>query len=342
MKKILYIGNNLKNSKSNVSGIQILGPLLESEGHVVYYASSKANKLLRLLDMITSCLWYSKKVDVVLIDTYSTQNFYYAWVIGLICRRYKLPYMPILHGGDLPKRLQSHPSKSDTLFNNAICCIAPSLYIKEAFEQKGYRPIVYIPNAIEMVNYPISKKTFEIPKLLWVRSFSKIYNPTLAISVLKSLQDRFPEAELCMVGPDSDGSLKAVIDLANELHVAVKITGKLTKTEWIHLSKDYNIFINTTNFDNMPVSVIEAMALGLPVVSTNVGGMPYLITNQREGILVNPDNVLDMVNAIQGVMSDRLKREEIIRNARLKAEQLDWKHIKKQWIDILEQENDEF
>lgn len=342
MKKILYIGNNLKNRKSNVSGIQILGPLLEREGYAVYYASSKSNKALRLLDMITSCLRYSKKVDVVLMDTYSTQNFYYAWIIGLICRRHKLPYLPILHGGDLPKRLHAHPRKSASLFNNAMSCIAPSLYIKEAFEQKGYRRLIHIPNAIKLVDYPISKKTFEVPKLLWVRSFSEIYNPKLAITVLKSLQNKFPEAELCMVGPDSDGSLKAVIDLANKLHVDVKITGKLTKQEWVTLSKDYNIFINTTNFDNMPVSVIEAMALGLPVVSTNVGGMPYLITNQMDGILVAPDNMPDMVNAILGVMSNSLKREDIITNARLKVEQFDWEIIKKQWIDILEQEHDEF
>jgi glycosyltransferase involved in cell wall biosynthesis len=337
MKKILYIGNNLRNSKSNVSGIQSLGPLLEAEGYLIRYASSKSNKVLRLLDMITTCLLYSKQSDLVLIDTYSTQNFYYALVVSKICNLLKVPYIPILHGGMLPKRLVNHPIKSQSIFSNAACCIAPSMYMKVAFENKGYTNLMHIPNAIEIGNYPSSKKTFEIPKLLWVRSFSKIYNPTLAITVLKSLQDRFPEAELCMVGPDSDGSLKDVKDLANTLNVAVKITGKLTKQAWVHLSKDYNIFINTTNFDNMPVSIIEAMALGFPVVSTNAGGMPYLIKNQIDGILVEPDNAVDMGQAISRIMSDKVMSASLIKNARLHVEQFDWQTVKMQWKNILKQ-----
>jgi glycosyltransferase involved in cell wall biosynthesis len=339
MKKILYIGNNLKNSKSNLSGIQILGPLLESEGYELYYASSKSNKVLRLLDMITSCLWYSKRVDVVLIDTYSTQNFYYAYLVSLICSVSNVPYIPILHGGNLPKRLQSHPKKSHSLFNNALCCIAPSLYIKKEFEQQGYTNLTHIPNTIEIKQYPISKKIVDIPKLLWVRSFSKIYNPTLAIRVLERLQQTYPNAELCMVGPDSDGSLKDVKALAKNLNIVVKITGKLTKQEWVKLSTAYNIFINTTNFDNMPVSVIEAMALGLPVVSTNVGGMPYLIDNQINGVLVAPNDVDLMTKAIIEILNDSNKRNQIIKNARSKVGQFDWQTVRKLWIDVLQLNN---
>ena len=85
------------------------------------------------------------------------------------------------------------------------------------------------------------------------------------------------DATLAMIGPDVDGSLTKVKDLARKKNLDVNFTGKLSKPEWINYSKDFNVFINTTNFDNTPVSVIEAMALGLPVVSTNVGGMPFLI-----------------------------------------------------------------
>ena len=334
-RKILYLGNNLKNSNSNLSGIQILGPLLESEGYELYYASSKANKVLRLIDMMRSCLIYSKTVDLVLIDTYSTQNFYYAWLISKICRLFSLPYIPILHGGNLPKRLQSHPKKSESLFNNALYNISPSLYLKEAFENKGYTNIVHIPNAIKIENYRFSKKKFDEPRLLWVRSFSKIYNPQLAIKVLKSLRSLYPNAQLCMVGPDSDGTLQEVKEVAFKLNVNVKFTGKLTKQEWIHISKDYNIFINTTNFDNTPVSVIEAMALGLPIVSTNVGGMPFLIDNNKNGVLVEPNSEDQMVKAIIDILNDDIKRDQIIKNARLKVEGFDWQNVKELWIDVL-------
>nr|WP_321233375.1 glycosyltransferase family 4 protein [uncultured Psychroserpens sp.] len=335
MKKILYIGNRLQKQTSNTSYISILGDFLSSEGYVVYYASSLSNKLMRMMDMVKSCLYLSRKVDLVLIDTYSTQNFYYAFVISQLCRVLKIAYMPILHGGNLPQRLKLHPKKSRMVFKHAKCNVSPSFYLKIAFEDYGYTNIVHIPNTIDIQNYPFTHRNYEVPKLLWVRSFSEIYNPKLAIYVFKLLKETYPNAELCMVGPDSDGSFKVIKDLNQNLSLNTKFTGKLTKDEWINLSKDYNIFINTTNFDNMPLSVIEAMALGLPVVSTNVGGMPYLIKDKSTGFLVKPNNASEMAKAILDVIDNDINREMIIKSARTEVEQFDWKHVKKKWFNIL-------
>jgi glycosyltransferase involved in cell wall biosynthesis len=141
---------------------------------------------------------------------------------------------------------------------------------------------------------------------------------------------------LCMVGPDADGSLSGVKELAKKLQVDVTFTGKLTKKEWITLSEDYTIFINTTNFDNMPVSVIEAMALGLPVVSTNVGGMPFLINNEVDGLLITPNSVDALVDAIKTIMNEPDKAIAMTHKARQKVAQFDWNIIKKQWFYVLQ------
>ncbi|WP_033956478.1 glycosyltransferase family 4 protein [Psychroserpens jangbogonensis] len=335
MKKILYIGNNLNNKTSNLSGIQTLGPLLENEGLVLHYASSKLNKVLRLIDMIWTCLKLSSKMDVVLIDTYSTQNFYYAFVISQICRQLNLDYIPILHGGNLPERLKKSPKMCRMIFLNSKCNVSPSKYLKIAFENHGFDNVVHIPNTLEIRNYPFFNREFDIPKLLWVRSFSKIYNPKLAVKVLSALKKVYPEVQLCMVGPDSDGTLKEVKQLAKDLNLNVKFTGKLSKKKWIELSEEYNIFINTTNFDNAPVSVIEAMALGLPVVSTNVGGMPYLIENDVDGILVAPNHVENMSSTVVSVIENSNKRNTLIKNAREKVLEFDWNDVKSLWFNAL-------
>ncbi|WP_460219684.1 glycosyltransferase family 4 protein [Psychroserpens sp. MEBiC05023] len=339
MKKILYIGNNLRSHNSNLSGIQVLGGLLEQEGYELYYASSYSNKIMRMLDMIWSCLVLFKKVDIVLIDTYSTQNFIYARIIAKICRLLRLPYVPILHGGNLPSRLKSNPNQSKHLFGNAYYNIAPSHYIQQIFEDFGFKNMVCIPNTLEIENYPLVNKSFETPHLLWVRSFSSIYNPSLAVKVFKLVKENYPNATLCMVGPDSDGSLNEVKELAQTLNVDVKFTGKLSKQQWVELSKDYNIFINTTTIDNMPLSVIEAMSLGLPVVSTNVGGIPYLITDKKDGFLVESNNANEMAKAIVKVLNEELNRQIIIRNAREKVLEFDWKEIKKLWFKVLAMDN---
>ena len=335
MKKILYIGNNLNNSTSNISSIQVIGNLLEKEGYAVYFASGKSNKILRLLDMMLTFFKYCRTIDYVIIDTYSTLNFYYALIISQLCRLFKVKYMPSLNGGNLPARLKRNPYLCKLIFNNAYINVTPSLFLKDAFENQGYSNLVFIPNTIQIENYRFNQKSFKTIKLLWVRSFSKIYNPTMAIKVLKALIDKGYTAELCMVGPDSDGTLKNVKRLAKKLNVPVTFTGKLPKKEWIALAENYNIFINTTNFDNMPVSVIEAKALGLAIVSTNVGGIPYLIEDGVDGLLVEKNNVKDMVNAIIKTISDIPSTEKRIKNARTKVEAFDWNHIKLKWHEIL-------
>lgn len=335
MTNVLYIGNNLKNQRSNISGIQTLGALLEGEGFKVYYASSQSNKLIRLLDMLRSTLKLRNKVDVVLIDTYSTQNFYYALLVSQLCRLLDLPYIPILHGGDLPSRLKHNPKLSTLVFTHAKYNVSPSLFLKQAFESFGYTNLVHIPNAIKIENYPIKPKTYDAPRLLWVRSFSEIYNPKLAVQVFGDLKKNYPNATLCMVGPDSDGTLDKVKQLATKLQLDVKFTGKLTKTDWILLSEGYNIFINTTNVDNTPVSVIEAMALGLPVVSTNVGGLPFLLSDRFDGLLVPPNDVSAMVSAIVQLQTDEDHRMQLITNARKKSEGFAWSVIKTEWLSVL-------
>ena len=158
----------------------------------------------------------------------------------------------------------------------------------------------------------------------------------MAISVLKSLLDKGYKAELCMVGPDSDGSLMDVKQYAQSLNVNVSFTGKLAKHDWLKLADGYNFFINTTNFDNMPLSVIEAMAIGIPIVSTNVGGIPFLINNTVDGICVKPDNTEEMTKSIIKLFINKEFAETLTKNARKKVENYDWQIIKQDWIKILQ------
>lgn len=334
-KNILYIGNYLHNEKVNSSYMHTLGELLYREQFHVIFSSSKPNKLFRLLDMLLSVIKHRRQIDVVLIDTYSTQNFYYAFLVSQLSWFLKIPYIPILHGGNLPDRLINSKRMSYKLFNKAFLNVSPSLYLKEKFENEGYRNVRYIPNGINIKNYKCSSTEFKTIKLLWVRSFSKIYNPILAIKVLDILKKRGYHAELCMVGPDTDGSLNEVKKYAKSLNLEVTFTGKLTKKEWVELAENYNVFINTTNFDNMPVSVIEAMALGLPIVSTNVGGMPYLIENNIDGLLVKPNNPNLMADAIIKIYNDHTLCAKIVLNAREKVEQFDLQIVKGKWLEIL-------
>src|SRR5690554_3747774 len=97
-KRLLYIGNKLAGHGRSPSSADILPGLFAKEGHMVMVASDKRNKIFRLMHMVWVTFYNRKKIDLVLIDTYSTSNFIYAALIAALCRRFKLPYIPILHG----------------------------------------------------------------------------------------------------------------------------------------------------------------------------------------------------------------------------------------------------
>ena len=333
--KILYIGNNLVKKTNYATSMDILSSLLKLEGFTIYKSSSKSNKILRLIEMCFAIIRYKNKVEYVLLDTYSTSNFYYALLTSQLCRLFRLKYLPILHGGNLPYRLKQNPKLSSLIFNNSFQNIAPSGYLKYEFEIKGYTTLL-IPNVIPIANYTFKERKKITPKLLYVRAFASIYNPTMAIEVLKELKKIYPEAILCMIGPDKDGTLKDVKHLINtyDLQDSVEITGVLPKKEWHEKSKDFDIFINTTNVDNTPISVIEAMALGLPVVSTNVGGLPYLISSNVDGVLVDKEQPILMANEIHKIIEEN--KSSFAKKARSKVENFDWSVVKNEWLKLLQ------
>ena len=334
MIKILYIGNALSNKGKTSTTIETLSKHLK-EICAIKIASNKSNKISRVLDMIKLVIVNKSNTDFVLIDTYSTTNFYFALIISQLCRFLKLKYITILHGGNLEIRLKESSTLSRLIFKNAHEIVAPSNFLKTVFSSYGYGEVLYIPNTIEINNYEFKNRSIDTIELLWVRSFASIYNPEQAVLVLEQLLKRNYTARLTMVGPDVDGAMVKVKTLAQEKNLEINFTGKLSKQQWIALSKNSNVFINTTNIDNMPVSVIEAMALGMPVVSTNVGGLPYLIDDTKDGLLVPPQDVKSMVSAILKLKSDDAFRFKLITRARSKVEKFDWNNIKHKWAALL-------
>jgi glycosyltransferase involved in cell wall biosynthesis len=207
--------------------------------------------------------------------------------------------------------------------------------LKFHFEKAGISNVICIPNSINLADYTFKERSFFAPNILWVRAFAAIYNPKMAIDVLYLLQKKHPEATLTMVGPDKDGSLETTKKYANQLKLNVTFTGKLSKNEWIDLSKNHDIFINTTHFDNTPVSVLEAMALGLPVISTNVGGLPFLLTSQKNAYLVNDNDAKEMVAQIETIIHFPNQTHEIVTNAKSVVSNMDWEVVKNQWLNLL-------
>ena len=273
---------------------------------------------------------------IVFIDTYSHHAFNYALFCSLLCKIIRVKYIPILRGGNLPHRLKKNPYLTKIIFANSIINISPSKFLKIKFKEHGFKS-KYIPNIIDIKVYPFQLRRNCNPKLLWVRSMHKSYNPQMAVIVLSELIKIYPNATLNMVGPDKDGSSNKCVQLARKLGVekSILLTGGLKKSSWTNLSKECDIFINTTNYDNMPVSVIEAMALGLPIVSTNAGGLKYLLNDGEDALLVPRNDIGMMVKKITLLFNNPYIAINLSLNARKNAEEYSWEKVRLDWLKLL-------
>lgn len=338
---LLYIGNKSAAEKAYPTVLDELAPLFGEFIHVTSI-SNKKGYVAKSWDMLASIIKDASKTDVVLIETFSTNNFYYAFVLSQLSRILRIPYINFLHGGNLPSRLQGNPKLSRRIFKNAFALVSPSEYLRSEFKKFGYKPIL-IPNILRLENYRFQERAFDKIELLWVRSFRFHYNPKMAVYALKDLHNQGYSAKLTMVGPDGgDASYEEVLELVKDLGLTdfVFIMGLMEKEKWIELSQKCNIFINTTTIDNTPVSVIEAMALGLPVVSTNVGGIPYLLKDNYDALLVENNNSKAMSAAIVKLFNEKEMAKNLAFNARKKAESFDWKFVKPKWQKLFNEIKD--
>jgi glycosyltransferase involved in cell wall biosynthesis len=305
----------------------------------VIRTSMQPSRLLRLKDMMTTTWYHRKQYKIAQVDVYSGLAFTWAEVVCWTLRLAGKPYILTLHGGNLPAFARQWPGRVYRLLHSASVVTTPSRYIVEAMH--CYREDMrLLPNAIDLSQYVFRLREHPLPKLVWLRAFHKIYNPTLAARSLKILASDFPDVHLTMVGPDKgDGSLELVRQSAEELGVGERLSlpGGVSKTEVPYVLNQGDVFLNTTNVDTNPVSVLEAMACGLCVVSTKVGGIPYMLEHEEDALLVLPNHPEDMAAAVRRVLTEPGLARRLSYNARKKAEQFDWSVIFPKWDNLFKQ-----
>jgi glycosyltransferase involved in cell wall biosynthesis len=336
---VLLIGNFLSALTETHSVCEDLAVRLKEHGLHVITTSDKLARIPRLLDMLITIFKYRNQYGVAQIDTYSGPAFIWAEMTGWLLQKLNKPFVLTLHGGSLPQFGSRWPGRLRRLLRSASVITTPSRYLLEAMQP--YRPdICLLPNPLDLGTYRFQLRKNPRPHLIWLRAFHHVYNPTLAPRVLAQLLPDFPNACLTMIGPDKeDGSLQTTRKIAQHLGVQDRIafSGGVPKTEvplWLNKG---DIFINTTNVDNTPVSVIEAMACGLCVVSTNVGGIPYLLEDEIDALLVPPDDPESMAAAVCRVLIEPNLATRLSQDARHKAEGFDWSTILPQWETLFEQ-----
>ena len=329
----LLAGNFLSRTIGIRTYSEDLSDQLTSSGWTVIATSSKRRRISRLLDAMWTVWARRNEYVLAQVDVYSGPAFFFAEAVCWTLRRAGKPYVLTLHGGGLPDFARRSSARVRRLLRSAAAVTAPSRYLPVEMGWLGTN-LLPLPNGLDLARYPYRPRNRLKPHLVWLRAFHRIYNPSLAPRVVALLAEDYPGIRLTMVGPDKkDGSLQATRRIAEDLKIADRLflTGPIPKTRVSDFLDQADVFLNTSGIDNAPVSLLEAMACGLCVVSTDVGGIPYLLESGRDALLVPADRPEEMAAAVRRVLTDPRLAEQLSRNARSKAESFDWREVSEQW-----------
>jgi glycosyltransferase involved in cell wall biosynthesis len=321
----------------NTTATAELARRLTCHGWTVHTVSSREGRVARGVDMAFTAWLRRAQYDVANIAVYSGMAFAWAEAVCKVLRVARKPFTLTLHGGNLPVFARRWPRRVRRLLASASVVTTPSEYLLD--HMREYRQdLRLIPNSLDVNSYRFRLRSRPTPQLVWLRAFHSVYNPIMATQVVSLLAPDHPDVTLTMIGPDkSAGLMQRTRDTAGEFGIAerVNITGAVPKQDVPERLAAADIFLNTTNVDNTPVSVLEAMATGLCVVSTDAGGIPYLLHHGRTALLVKPGDAAGMAAAVRRVLADERLAGSLSLNARQSAERVDWSVTIPEWDRLL-------
>ena len=337
--RVLLIGNFLSRH-TGVRGVcEELAEQFEASGLETLRTSTRKRRLARLLDMIWTIRRRRTDYDVAQIDLFGGSALLWGEAAARTLASQRKPYVVTLHGGSLPEVGDGNIRRLRQIMGRASKVTAPSSYL--ARELRTLREdIEVLPNGLDLELYPFRSREAPSPNLVWLRAFHEIYQPELAVRCLQSLLHEYPQARLTMAGPDKGGgSLQAVRRLVQELGLEdqVNIEGPVPKERVGHSIARGDIFLNTSRIDNAPVTVVEAMACGLCVVSTRAGGLADLVRDGETGLLVSDREPAALAEAVQRILSEPGLAGRLSTAGRAEAERFDWKRIVPRWKVILQE-----
>ena len=295
--------------------------------------------LTTLLIHVSQLLTTTPRYDVVHVFSAAYWSFVVsalpAMVIArLFGKRLVLNY----HSGEAEDHLKRWGQLAIRPMRLAHQIVVPSGYLVKVFANFGL-PARAVFNFIEADQFPFRYRREFAPVVLSNRNLQPLYNVACTIRGFAQILPQFPEARLIVVGsgPDRPALEKLIADLGVR---NIEFRGPVSQNEMISIYGQADIFVSTPNVDNMPMSLLEAFAAGLPVVSTNVGGVPYLITDGFTGLLIPPDDDKALATAIARIVREPEFGAQLTHNARTEIEhKYVWDAVRSLWLSVYQAKN---
>lgn len=346
--RVLLVGPSPPPAGGMANQTQQLRRLLQSEGITVRFVQTNApyrpswvgrvpvvRALFRLMPYLAR-LWRSmSESDVVHVMA----NSGWAWHLFAapairIAKSRRRPVIVNYRGG-LAEEFLARSARSVVGTLSGTRLVVPSRFLQEIFRRYSVESRI-IANVVDVERFrpamPARAYLAEAPHVVVARNLEPIYGIDLALKAAEIVAKRYPGLQLSIAG--SGPELAALQALSRELGMAdrVRFTGRLDVDEMVRLYQQADLVLNPSRVDNTPNSILEALACGVPVVSTNVGGIPFLVQHGQTAWLTEPESPQALADGMVEVLTKPHLRQTLVENGLALARTYAWPAVRLQWL----------
>jgi len=207
----------------------------------------------------------------------------------------------------------------------------PSAYLERCFLDAGV-PCRIVANLVDLQRFHFHQRDVLKPRILVNRNLEPMYNVGMALRAFEIIKQEFPAARLDVVGSGAEeNELKAWVDQHNLADVFFH--GAIANERMPNFLDQVDILLNPTTIDNLPMSLLEAFASGVAVVSTDVGGIPDLVGHDDAALLVRSDDHRQMAAEVRRLLGDPQLASRLIAAGRRLSEKFDWPAVRQELLN---------
>ena len=271
------------------------------------------------------------KYDVIHIFSAS----YYSYLLCvapaiLIGRMYGVKVLVDYRSGEADDHLRNWKLTAVPILRRADMIVVSSGYLQSVFAQFGLHART-IYDVVELDTFAYRERFPIRPVFLTSRLHEPLYNVPCVLRAFALVQERYPDAVLTVAG---DGWMRPQLEaLARELQLKnTTFVGRVDFERMPALYDSSDIYLTATDLDNMPGSVIECLSCGLPVVTTDAGGVPYIVTHEKTALIVSRNDHRAMAASAIRLLEDNELVLRLTRAGRDSCRQFTWPEVRDKWL----------
>ena len=299
----------------------------------VPYLRTVLNQVLYVLS-----LYRLRRVDVVHIFSASYWSFLLAPVPAILaCRLFGKRSILNYHSGEADDHLSGWGRRVHPWLRLVDEIVVPSEYLQRVFTDHGYKTRV-IRNIVDTSDFKFRARSPLQPKLLSTRNLETLYDVDNTLRAYQIFKQRRPDASLTIAGygRQADMLKKRVYD---EGIRDVRFIGRIEPNEMPAVYDQSDIFLNSSMIDNQPVSILEAFAAGLAVISTPTGDIPAMVKHEVSGLIVAHKDPAAMASAIETLLADPSRTSRMTQQALREVDKYTWAQVCNVWSELYNRES---